>query len=187
MTARAVRRAGRSRGVEIVLWGQSVIVGFAADGPIHRDATPLQSALIRSPRPALVLAGILLAACSARGGDDPSLPRADARRRSAVAVTELAASGADAQLTQITALDGDSRGRTYVGDWLQHRVVVLGADGRVAQTIGREGAGPGEFRAIRDVQILPGDSLLVYDPVLARVSVFAPGSARVAYTVGLPA
>lgn len=35
------------------------------------------------------------------------------------------------------------------------------------------------------MQVLPGDSLLVYDPQLARVSVFAPDSASPAYVVNL--
>jgi hypothetical protein len=40
--------------------------------------------------------------------------------------------------------------------------------------VGREGDGPGEFRRIRYVSALPGDSLLVFDSNNRRVSVLAP-------------
>ncbi|HEX6911595.1 MAG TPA: hypothetical protein VF142_14435, partial [Longimicrobium sp.] len=66
-----------------------------------------------------------------------------------------------------------------------HRVVVLGPAGAVLRTVGRRGEGPGEYRMIRNVQALPGDSLLVYDPELARVTVYGPGAAEPAYTVAL--
>jgi hypothetical protein len=73
----------------------------------------------------------------------------------------------------------------YVADMFQKSVTVLAPDGKVLRKIGRPGSGPGEFRAVRDVQVLPGDSLLVYDPELARVSVFAADSSRPAYVVNL--
>jgi len=95
------------------------------------------------------------------------------------------ASAADAQLTHVTALDADSRGRVYVADMFQPSVLVLSPGGAVLRRIGRRGSGPGEFRSIRDVQVLPGDSLLVYDADLARVSVFAADSGRPAYVVNL--
>jgi hypothetical protein len=95
------------------------------------------------------------------------------------------ASGAEAELTNITSLDADSRGRVYVADMFQPSVLVLSPQGRVFRRIGRRGAGPGEFRSVRDVQVLPGDSLLVYDPQLARVSVFAPDSLNPAYVMNL--
>ncbi|HEU4556613.1 MAG TPA: 6-bladed beta-propeller [Longimicrobium sp.] len=70
----------------------------------------------------------------------------------------------------------------FVADWMQKRVTVLSPDGRVLRTLGETGSGPGEFRAIRGVQITRGDSLLVYDPELARVTVFEPDSLSVART-----
>ena len=127
----------------------------------------------------------LLAGCTAQPGGQATLPDAAARRRDAVQATEVAASGPDAELTFVTALDADSHGRMYVANMFQQSVTVLAPDGRVLRRIGRMGSGPGEFRGVRDVQVLPGDSLLVYDPQLARVTVFAADSNRPAYSVDL--
>jgi hypothetical protein len=127
----------------------------------------------------------LLGGCTARPGGQATLPDAAARRRDAAQATEIAVSAPEAELTYVTALDADSRGRMYVADMFQKSVTVLARDGKVLRRIGRAGSGPGEFRAVRDVQVLPGDSLLVYDPELARVTVFAADSSRPAYVVNL--
>lgn len=140
----------------------------------------------RSPAFRHFLLALSLAGCAGRGStDNGALPDAEGRRRSTIATDQVAESAPEATFTAITSLDTDSRGRVYVGDWYRQQVTVLNADGTVAQTFGRRGDGPGEFRAIRGVQILAGDSLLVYDPTLARVSVYAPGGAAPAYTANL--
>ncbi|HEX2190213.1 MAG TPA: hypothetical protein VHG51_15000 [Longimicrobiaceae bacterium] len=104
-----------------------------------------------------------------------------------IGLAEEAVSEPSVEFTSITALDVDSRGRIYVGDFFQPVVTVLGPDGRRLRTFGRRGSGPGEFRAIRGIQLLPGDSVLVYDPGLARVSVYAPEGAQPAYVTNLAA
>ncbi|HEX8904254.1 MAG TPA: 6-bladed beta-propeller [Longimicrobiaceae bacterium] len=109
------------------------------------------------------------------------------RRREALQTREVARSAESAEFTDLSAVDVDSRGRVYVGDWYQQRVTVLSPGGAVLRTIGRRGEGPGEFRSIRGVQLLSGDSLLVYDPELGRVSVFAPEAAAPAYIVNVGA
>lgn len=120
---------------------------------------------------------------------DPAaaLPDAEARRASAVPVREVARSRDDSLFSTITSIAVDSRGRIYVGDWRSARVVVLDSAGSLAGTLGRKGLGPGEFRSVRGVQVLPGDSLLVYDPNAGRLSVFAPNQAQPAYVVNLTA
>lgn len=142
-----------------------------------------------SPHRAL-LASLLLASFSCAGsggaGGDP-MPDAEGRRRSALPIQEVAVSAPDASFTSITAVDVDSRGRVYVGDWYRQQVTVLNPDGSIARIFGRRGDGPGEFRAIRGVQILKGDSLMVYDPTSARVTLYAPDSAAPAYTSNLRA
>jgi hypothetical protein len=92
-----------------------------------------------------------------------------------------------AVFSAISGLDVDSRGNVYVGDIFQQRVTVLDPNGSVVRTFGRRGSGPGEFQAIRGVQVLAGDSVLVYDPALARVSVFTAAGAELAYVVNLAA
>lgn len=129
-----------------------------------------------------------LLACAGCAGSESAagaFPGAEERARGALPIEEVAASDTAADFTDVTALDVDSRGRMYVGDFYQKRVTVLGPDGKFLRTVGRKGAGPGEMQSVRGVQVLPGDSLLVYDPNLARLTVFAPDSGRAAYTVNL--
>lgn len=116
-----------------------------------------------------------------------ALPETAQRRASAIAVREIARSRVDTLFQQVTGLDVDSRGRVYVGDWYAARVAVFDSAANLVGTVGRRGLGPGEFRSIRGVQVLPGDSVLVYDPSAARLSVFAPGETRPAYVVNVGA
>ncbi|MGH7480845.1 MAG: hypothetical protein ACRELV_01715, partial [Longimicrobiales bacterium] len=50
-----------------------------------------------------------------------------------------------------------------------------GPDGRHLSSVGRTGEGPGEFRDLQRVWLLPGDSLLAYDFGPARLSMFTAG------------
>lgn len=95
----------------------------------------------------------------------------------------LASSHDAVQLTDVQAIDVDGQGYIYVADPLKGAVVVLSADGRPLRDIGRKGQGPGEFDYIRNVQVLPGDSLLVFDHGLLRTTVFGPGSDKAAYLI----
>ncbi|HYW12509.1 MAG TPA: hypothetical protein VE871_11130 [Longimicrobium sp.] len=136
-----------------------------------------------------ILLAVFFTACTGSGAAAVQrgawVPDAEARRRAASAVTEVAASGADASFTMVARLDVDSRGYIYVPDTYQHRVTVLGPEARLQRSFGRRGSGPNEFRSVGAVQVLPGDSVLVYDPELGRVSVFAPDSGLAAYHVNL--
>lgn len=144
---------------------------------------------MRNLRTAAVTALLLMPAggCARAQDNAQALPDAAERQASAIPVREVARSGVDTLFQQVTALDVDSRGRLYVGDWFAARVAVLDSAAQPVATVGRRGLGPGEFRAIRGVQVLPGDSVLVYDPNAARLSVFAPGEARPAYVVNVGA
>ncbi|HEX8320226.1 hypothetical protein [Longimicrobium sp.] len=102
-------------------------------------------------------------------------------------MSEVARVESDTLFSAITGIDVDSRGRVYVADWFAARVTVLDAEGRILRTLGRKGLGPGEFRGIRGVQVLSGDSVLVYDPGAARLSVFPPDAEKPSYTVNLGA
>lgn len=74
-------------------------------------------------------------------------------------------------------------GTIYVADARANRVLMLGPEGRVIQTIGREGQGPGEFS--RPSAIAQGDTgLVVFDAGNARVELFSPdGQFRASYPV----
>ncbi len=133
----------------------------------------------------LILPLVLAACASGQERVDSTFPPRAERISRASAVREVAASAQDAGLTSVFDLAVDSRGNIFVPDPFAHRVVVLGPDGAVQRTLGRRGEGPGEYRMIRNVQALPGDSLLVYDPELARVTIYAPGANVPAYTTAL--
>jgi hypothetical protein len=52
--------------------------------------------------------------------------------------------------------------------------LIFTAQGKFLQALGRSGAGPGEFRGASFVAALPGDSVLIVDGSLQRVSIFSP-------------
>ena len=78
--------------------------------------------------------------------------------------------GTESELINPRSLAVDSWGRVFVVDQGPEVIKVYAPDGTMVRTIGREGAGPGEFRvafiAIR------GAHLVVFDPSTARTSVF---------------
>jgi hypothetical protein len=69
-------------------------------------------------------------------------------------------------------LSVDRRGRYLTFSHDNTQVVVFGADGRLQQTLGRRGQGPGEYTRIRQVLVTSSDSILVSQAPL--VSVLAP-------------
>ncbi len=65
-------------------------------------------------------------------------------------------------------------GHIVVADKGSQVLHVFDARGAHLRSIGHEGGGPGEFRALENVALLRGDSIVVWDPRLRRVSVFDP-------------
>ena len=98
-----------------------------------------------------------------------------------VEATLEATSGDDVLLSSVSDVAVDSEGRAYVIDSRIDGIIALHPDLRYDRTIGREGEGPGEFVARSGVQVLPGDSVLVWDFQLQRLTVFPPGSDEPAY------
>jgi len=131
----------------------------------------------------LLLATLVASGC--KRADSQGFPAAGQRARQAAHARVVVTSAADAEFSSINGVDADSRGRIYVSDWMRRGVTVLSPDGRMLRRMGRDGSGPGEFRAIRGLQVLAGDTVLAYDPDLARVTLFEPESLRVANTVNL--
>ncbi len=78
--------------------------------------------------------------------------------------------GTPSELGEPRSLAVDDQERVYVVDTKPSVIKVFSSDGQFVRTIGREGAGPGEFRvgfiAIR------GGYLVLQDPQVARLSVF---------------
>lgn len=68
----------------------------------------------------------------------------------------------------------------------RHRVHILDRNGSPLRVIGRSGEGPGEFRNIRGICEAVGDTLVVFDGNLRRISVFdAEGRFVRAFSVGI--
>lgn len=69
----------------------------------------------------------------------------------------------------------DRRGRTYLygSGAMDHEVLVFDSSGSYQTSLGRSGQGPGEYRQVNSLTILPGDSVLMISD-FSRVSVFAP-------------
>jgi hypothetical protein len=136
----------------------------------------------RRKRVTLLAVVVALNSC---GREVESGSRTEISPRSTPHIALVATSAPGAAFTNVTSVDVDSRGEVYVSDFPSSTITVLSGDGSVVRRIGRRGDGPAEFRYISTVQILPGDSLLVYDQGLNRVTVFSPHEDQVAYTINL--
>jgi hypothetical protein len=75
-------------------------------------------------------------------------------------------------------------GHFVISDRSDKDIKVYGRDGRRALTVGRGGHGPGEFAYLATAETY-GDSLLAYDIVTARISIFTRDG-RLARTLTVP-
>ena len=74
--------------------------------------------------------------------------------------------------TEINSIAVAGSGAVYVDDAHELSIREFGADGKFARWIGREGEGPGEFRSIAGVSILPDGRLAAWDRGNRRITVF---------------
>jgi hypothetical protein len=134
-----------------------------------------------------MLVCVLLAACLAGGDTDSSfavwndtvrnIPRVTSRGAPAHWTLEREnriGSLADApdSFGRIRSVVLDSESNIFVADALGRRVVTFDSTGAYVRTIGRPGAGPGEFEQPYSLGWL-GDTLLVLDPGNARIGKFS--------------
>lgn len=84
---------------------------------------------------------------------------------------------AEYQFSRVVGAVRRADGGIVVGDAGLHSLRFYDAGGRFLRSSGRQGAGPGEFEEMGSLHLLPGDSLLVFDWRLRRVSTFAPDGA----------
>jgi hypothetical protein len=71
----------------------------------------------------------------------------------------------------IAGLEAGADGRIYVLDRQANELRIFGADGRHVRTVGRSGAGPGEYSSANGLLWLAEDSLIVVDQRGNRYSV----------------
>ena len=83
--------------------------------------------------------------------------------------------GADSGLAEIPSSIGwDARGRVYFTQPKRGTPIVYEPDSRRMVTLGRAGSGPGEFRMAAVVEIIPGDTVIIFDRGNARLTVLGP-------------
>lgn len=83
--------------------------------------------------------------------------------------------------TRVAEIAVDSRGQVFVLDDLDCRIHVFDAAGARVRTLGRKGAGPGEFDRPRRLQIL-GDTVLLGDRGNHRIVAFSAVTGKVLTT-----
>lgn len=111
----------------------------------------------------------LLLGCDA----GPTLTALPAGSLTLTALLDLPAGTADTvRFERIADATRMRDGRIVVADDLGGHLVVVDSLGQELGTVGRVGAGPGEFRHPNWVERCAGDSLFVNDPMQGRVSVF---------------
>ena len=67
-------------------------------------------------------------------------------------------------------------GRAVVADKIHRTLTVLSPRGEILEVFGGPGQGPGEIRRITNLCRLPGDTLVLQDPVNGRFSLFHEGT-----------
>ncbi|HSA56710.1 MAG TPA: 6-bladed beta-propeller [Gemmatimonadaceae bacterium] len=151
---------------------------------------------MRNPFPqlALVAASLIAAACGSAGASrdadraglitvfDSTADSIVARVDGEVATTavrrlveemRIAPAMDDTSLfTNVFEFDVDVADRIWVYDAASHRIFLFGRDGALIRTVGRQGAGPGEFAQGNGMIALPDTGLAVWDSRNARVSFF---------------
>lgn len=93
-------------------------------------------------------------------------------------VPEISVGGPDAtgptRFFRIQGLHVDRSGRLWVADGQSGELRIFESDGSHRKTRGGRGEGPGEFVQIRLLGPAPGDTVLVGDGAIDRVTVFSP-------------
>lgn len=121
---------------------------------------------------------ILVAACRSDAGDAESAPAAPEWRIEPVA--EALPPGG---FVRVASLAADDSGNVYVADKGAYTIRVFDSAGREIRTIGRQGAGPGEFTDLYSLA-WTGDTLVAYDPGNSRLQLVARSGRPVASWTG---
>jgi hypothetical protein len=78
------------------------------------------------------------------------------------------------QLHQVQDVRRLEDGRIVVANGGTQEIRFFDSEGRYLSTSGSAGDGPGEFRSLASVDVLPGDSLLAFDAGNGRATVLGP-------------
>ncbi|GIK22460.1 MAG: hypothetical protein BroJett005_18740 [Ignavibacteriota bacterium] len=69
----------------------------------------------------------------------------------------------------------DSKGQIFICGGINTCIHLFSPKGKILRKIGKKGEAPGEYRYIWGIQITKGDSLIVYDGVQYRITIYASG------------
>lgn len=134
--------------------------------------------------PRCIAAAIVAAALAACGGRDGSREPASAQWRVTPRPAVEIGRGDEDALFQVTSAARLSDGRILVANAGTKQVKLFGAGGEPLATLGRAGAGPGEFRFPLWVGV-HRDSIRVWDAALERLTVF-DGDGKLARSTSFP-
>jgi hypothetical protein len=130
-------------------------------------------------RTSLAIAALFAVGCG--GAPEPAAEAVDQMSGIPnVRAEEIWRSSSERLLSGIMDLVVDSRGRVYLND-RDAGILLLSASGDSLRVIGRKGAGLGEYAYAVWLEIIDGDSLMVFDAPNRRLSVFEPDSGAFAY------
>ncbi|WP_420127741.1 6-bladed beta-propeller [Longimicrobium sp.] len=113
--------------------------------------------------------------------DAPAWKQGQEWRVSAEPVTDIGVAEGDVhqQFARIADAQRLSDGTLLVADGQANELRAFDAQGKYLRTVGRSGGGPGEFKAVELMYLLPGDTVAVFDYMGGRLSYFAPTGAFV--------
>ncbi len=81
--------------------------------------------------------------------------------------------GPEYELYQVTSARWTDDGRIAIGNSGSHEIRIFDPDGGFVSAYGGSGQGPGEFRRLESVHLLPDDRFVAWDIALRRASVFS--------------
>ncbi|MFA3782619.1 6-bladed beta-propeller [Melioribacteraceae bacterium 4301-Me] len=76
---------------------------------------------------------------------------------------------------KVNEIQIDGTGQIYISDGINQCIHLYSSKGKFIRKIGRKGEAPGEFQYIWGIKITRGDTLVVYDGILYRITIYAPG------------
>lgn len=83
-------------------------------------------------------------------------------------------SASDHDLFRVRSISRLSTGEIVVASAGTHEILIYDTTGHHVRTIGRQGSGPGEFNALALAEVISGDSIVAYDELQHRITVFTP-------------
>lgn len=108
-------------------------------------------------------------------GDALSLPTWKVDTASAVRIGAASAGSPEHLFSNVRHVARLSDGRIAVVDGASAEVRWFRADGTLDRRAGGRGSGPGEFELVRGAALLPGDTLVLFDPRNQRLTRLDPG------------